>query len=310
MNDTPDLISTAVQALVANATRLGLTWHLRPATVRNADGANDVVVVQDGDTTSISATSITGAVAVGERVMCLLIPPSGNFIIGPLPSSNRASAYTLLTTVYYTAADTFDPDDFTGYRAVEVEVQAGGGGGAGVAATAAGQAAVGGGGGGGGYSRKFIPASSITGTVTVTVGGGGAGGAAGTNNGTAGSSSSFGSHCSATGGDGGTSQAPGSGASSSTGGAGGTGSSGDLNLTGGDGGTAVREPGEPSSRGFGGSSHFAGGRRGSGTANGAAGNAGYPYGGGGSGAHNRENQVTARAGGDGAVGIVIARVFT
>lgn len=95
---------------------------------------------------------------------------------------------------------------------VIVEVQAAGGNGA-----AAG--AISGGGGGGGYCKEVIPAAALGSTETVTVGG-----VSGAGTGTGGPSS-FGSHCTTTGG------ATGSGGD---GGAGGTASSGNININGGD----------------------------------------------------------------------------
>jgi hypothetical protein len=81
------------------------------------------------------------------------------------------------------------------------------------------------GGGGGGYSQKFIDAAAIT-TETVTVGAGGAGGAAVGADGVNGGASSFGTHCSATGGTKGQTTSIG------IGGAGGAGADGDINLNG------------------------------------------------------------------------------
>lgn len=68
-----------VKALVANATALGLTWTLRPATVTSA---NPIMTTLDGDTVPIGTTSLIGAVYVDQRVYVLIIPPSGNYIIG------------------------------------------------------------------------------------------------------------------------------------------------------------------------------------------------------------------------------------
>ena len=78
-------------------------------------------------------------------------------------------------------------------------------------------------GAGGGAAIKWIDEASLGATETVTVGGGGAG-AAGSGDGTAGSDSSFGSHC--TGGGGG------EGLSGSNPSTGGIGTSGDVNLRG------------------------------------------------------------------------------
>ena len=88
------------------------------------------------------------------------------------------------------------------------------------------------GGGAGGTSIKMIDVSSIS-SVSITVGAGGAGnnGTGGNRFSTGGGTTSFGSHCSATGGQGGR-----TGDDSGYGGAGGIGTGGDLNLRGGCGG--------------------------------------------------------------------------
>lgn len=101
-------------------------------------------------------------------------------------------------------------------RWVFVEVQGGGGGGDTDTP-----------GGSGGYAAKIIYAADLGATETVTVGAGGLSGAAG-------GTSSFGSHCSATGGDGGV----GSGGT----GAGGTGIGGDVNIDGNFGGASRASP--------------------------------------------------------------------
>jgi hypothetical protein len=107
-----------------------------------------------------------------------------------------AAGYLFAGQIRYTSSGTFvKADPFgagdIGLRAVRVRCVAGGGGGGGAETTGAGQVAAGNGGSGGGYAEKFILASDLTSTVTVTRGSGGAGGA-GNAAGTAGNSSSFG----------------------------------------------------------------------------------------------------------------------
>ena len=117
-------------------------------------------------------------------------------------------------------------------------------------------------GGAGGYSEKFIDVTAIT-SETVTVGP-----APGSS--TAGNTSSFGTHCSATGG-----QNP----SGSGGGIGGTGSGGDINIMGGGGRNAYSST---SGSNKGASSYFGGGNAGPGTGPGSPINvANGAYGGGG-----------------------------
>lgn len=185
-----------------------------------------------------------------------------------------------------------------------VEVQAGGGSGGGAQATGAGQYSAGSGGGGGGYSRKKIDAASYAATETATVGAGGVAATAG-GAGNAGGTSSFGSHCSATGGGAGGSIAPiASDTFSGLAPAGGVGSGGDINVYGDNG-----EPGFVSGSstavkgGSGGGSYFAGSVREAVITGQSNGTAGRTYGGGSSGAANGASQGNASgfAGGNGTV---------
>jgi hypothetical protein len=174
---------------------------------------------------------------------------------------------------------------------------------------------VGGGGGGssgGGYARpgagggmavKYIQAASLGATETVTVGDGGAGGAGGVGgqNGSAGETSSFGAHCSATGGAGGL--------WNTTFGtvAGGTGSGGDINLSGQNGPGYL---GNTSSSAPGGASPFMSGGGISGSNAGVDANNGQPaVANSGSGGGCAYNNSTSYAGGAGGSGIVIVEQF-
>ena len=113
-----------------------------------------------------------------------------------------------------------------GINSVRVFVVGGGGSGG----TGSGSGAGGGGGGGGGCAVKLIDVSAIS-SETVTIGTGGASQATGSTDGNAGNTSSFGAHCSATGGGGGKWRGN---ADNGASGAGGVGASGDINLTGGE----------------------------------------------------------------------------
>ena len=74
-----DLAVAQVQAIIENAQKLGLVWILRQATIVDDD---PILATQDGDTEPIAHTSIIGSVAAGQRVYVLVVPPSGNYIIG------------------------------------------------------------------------------------------------------------------------------------------------------------------------------------------------------------------------------------
>lgn len=81
MNE-PDIISTLVQEIVSQSSRLGLTWSLRPAAVIDIT-SNPITLIQlDGDDQIVTALNIAGQISLTTRVMCLIVPPSGIYIIG------------------------------------------------------------------------------------------------------------------------------------------------------------------------------------------------------------------------------------
>lgn len=194
-----------------------------------------------------------------------------------------------------------------GLKGIKVIVQAGGGAGGGSGETASGQGSAGAGGAGGGYSIKWIDAADLGATETVTVGAGGVGvsGATGGNGG----SSSFGGHCSATGGDGGQVANPGASDSGASGADPGIGSGGDVN-GGGSGGAFSRRFPSASFGGTGGGSHLGGGGSGrvSGASNAGPGEPGENYGGGGGGSSGGQSQA-AQIGAAGAPGAVIVEEY-
>lgn len=82
----PELVGVGAQAIKEDAKRLGLTWSLRPATVQSYDGTSGhaLIIYDGGDTVSLDAVSLMGTVRNGQRVMGMVVPPSGNFVIGGL----------------------------------------------------------------------------------------------------------------------------------------------------------------------------------------------------------------------------------
>ncbi len=81
--EAPDLIGVGAQSIVEGAQRLGLTWNLRLATVTSVSSIDSLNAVYDGDTATIGMTNMTGVpYAFGDRVYVIVVPPSGNFIIG------------------------------------------------------------------------------------------------------------------------------------------------------------------------------------------------------------------------------------
>lgn len=79
--EAPSLIGVGADALVENATRLGLTWVLRFGTVQTDD---PLTVIVDGDTVPVSMVSLTGYLEVGARVSVLIVSSKVHFVIGPL----------------------------------------------------------------------------------------------------------------------------------------------------------------------------------------------------------------------------------
>lgn len=128
----------------------------------------------------------------------------------------------------FTSSGTFTVP--SGVSAVKVTVIGGGGGGGGATA-GVGQISVGGGGGGGGTAIKWVTGLVPGSTVTVTVGIGGSGNSGSNGLAQSGGTSSFGTHCSATGGVGGALV----GNNAGVGGSGGNGSNGNFNIPGGKG---------------------------------------------------------------------------
>jgi hypothetical protein len=85
VQDAPDLIGVGAQSIVDNADRLGLTWNLRPATVKSDGTLPQVGATYDGDSDAISMVNMSGrAYHPGDRVYGIAVPPSGNFIAGPV----------------------------------------------------------------------------------------------------------------------------------------------------------------------------------------------------------------------------------
>lgn len=224
-------------------------------------------------------------------------------------TAGSTQGFQYMATVYVTSSDTFTKADYPGLRAVRVQCQAGGGGGGSAAATSTGEASASGGGGGGEWSQKWILAADLAASETVTVGAGGAGGTSG-GNGTVGGNTSFGSHCTAIGGDGGFTRGATTTYNAATGGQGGQGGVGDLTIRGGGGsaGSADARGSEGGFHGVGGSSMLGRESRGSRGSTGITGDPGSLYGGGGGGAVNAAS-ASARAGAAGAAGIVVIDLF-
>lgn len=224
----------------------------------------------------------------------------------------NAGTYRIVQTVVFTSSGTFTKASYPWLAAIRVKVVGGGGAGAGAAAVATGEASCGSGGGSGAYAESFITdIAGLAASETVTIGAGGTGVAGAGGN--AGSSSSFGSAVVATGGQQGfTTIAAGSTvfiARDAGGGGAKSGCTGNF-TAGGNGGTyGMRTAATVCQGGSSGGSVFGGGRQATGTN--SAGLPGDAPGAGGSGAAHvyAGSDLAAKAGGNGADGIVIVELF-
>lgn len=84
--EAPSLIGVGAQTIVNRAKQLGIQWNLRPCTSTAASTTSSTVsAVFDGDTQAINMVNLTGReIMPGFRLMVLIVPPSGNYVIGHL----------------------------------------------------------------------------------------------------------------------------------------------------------------------------------------------------------------------------------
>ena len=100
-SELPAVVTSAVQQVLSDSRGLGLTWSLRIATVIVT---SPLTIIYDGDTSTANAVSMIGPLAQDQRVYCLIVPPSGNFIVGCLNATlgnmgaNVATGGTVITT--------------------------------------------------------------------------------------------------------------------------------------------------------------------------------------------------------------------
>lgn len=95
-NSEADAVAVGVRQLVDEAQRLGLTWIMRPATVLDSGR-----VRFDGDDEEVSArvTNLLESPLVADRrVMCVAVPPAGNFVLGSLVAGRGLAAESYRTT--------------------------------------------------------------------------------------------------------------------------------------------------------------------------------------------------------------------
>jgi hypothetical protein len=302
-------ISTAGAALIddADAAAQRTTLGLGTVATQNSNNVSitDLALADGGTGASLSDPNANAVLGWNDTANTMRFFTAGTGISIDAATNTIASTVTAGGNYVMQAFTNTTPGGVTwtkpaGLKAIKVTVVGGGGG----AATVPGVGPGGvvqytrGGAGAGGAAIEYIPAPSIPGPVTVTVGVGGPATAP-----TAGGTSSFGTFCSATGGSAGAAGTP-TGEGSVRGGAGGAGSGGTINFTGQSGG-ATLVYGSPTLfvLGSGGSSILGGGAQGLFQNENAT--AGLAYGGGAPGL-STPNTRTGAAGGQ---GIVIVEEF-
>jgi hypothetical protein len=264
-----------------------ITGPASGASALNASNVSSGTLSSDRLPTVPTSKGGTGLTSIGSASQVLKVNSGGTAL--EFGEAGGGGNYEL---VAFTSSGTWTKD--SGLQAVKVTVIGGGGGGGGGSSPS-----VGSGGGGGGGSIEFIPAPSIPGPVSVTVGSGG-GSATFQGNGGSGGTSSFGTFLSATGGSAGRSATGGANFESAGSGSGGQinqpGRYGDRDGTGGD-----------SAVGFG-----IGGHSAQGPANVGPFRPGTGFGSGGGAGGDPSSQIPGNdkfAGGPGKAGIVIVEEF-
>lgn len=314
------VVNVATDPAPGSNARYDVIWVRQHVVAADGGADSDNILEFDVTQGTVAASPSVPAIPTGALALANVLVTSGTTATNTLTFTRahnwvraRGAGGGRSETVVFTSSDTFNKDDYPWLKSVRVRLVAGGGAGGASVACSGIQASAGAGGGGGGYSEKVIPVEDLAASETVTVGGGGPGTSGG---GGGGGGSSFGSHVSATPGQGG----PAGSAvtlltgspmivSSAGGGTPGAGTGGDLNLSGGEGGCGLVAFSTGVFVGAGGSSHLSPNdgefsRRSSSS----AGTAGSLYGQGGYGASTVASG-SARDGGAGAAGIVIVELF-
>lgn len=111
--DAPALFNTGIDAVVQNASRLGLTWEMLIATVIDGSDSSAVLAVCDGDSVNLTMVSMAGTLYEGERVYVIKVPPSGLYIAGRITQVNYIPVSARALNSNTTSSNTFtDMDNF------------------------------------------------------------------------------------------------------------------------------------------------------------------------------------------------------
>jgi hypothetical protein len=298
-------------ATATSVNKVAITAPATGSTLTIADGktltANNSIALTGTDATTMTFPTTSATIARTDAAQAF----TGDQTIPSELAAAGVQAYRYISTVTFTSSGNFTKATYPWLRAIRVKVVGSGGGGAGAAAVTTSEGSCGSGAGSGAYAESFITnIAGLSASETVTIGAGGAGvsGAAGND----GSSSSFGTLVVATGGVRGTTViGAGSSAVVAASGSGGakSGCTGDFTAGGTGGVHGVRLSASNLFGGSGAASIFGGGQRTTGTnSDGVNGDA---PGAGGSGAAHIfvGTNLAAKAGGNGADGIVIVELF-
>lgn len=83
-------VTFGVEALVDTARRQGLLWRMLPGSVVRSASSGALFVLIDNDESPIICVSLIGnALVPGLRVMVLIAPPQGNYVMGVLGSNTE-----------------------------------------------------------------------------------------------------------------------------------------------------------------------------------------------------------------------------
>lgn len=223
LTPSPAVSSLSTQAFVVTFAANGTTG----SNTLNVSGLGAVALKQ----CDASGALVGGVVKAG---FIAKVKYNGTYwvILNPLPATSTSTGRLIGINYYTTAGTTAYVKGTNNPSFVIAKVKGGGASGGNNGQTTTYGVS---GGGDGGYAIKKILASALSASETVTVGAGGAGNITG--DGRDGGTSSFGSHCSASGGKAGV--RAGSSDLPAKGGLGGTGTGGDFNLTGAPGHTST-----------------------------------------------------------------------
>lgn len=123
-----------VQALVANADSLGLTWQRKLATVSGYDGTTPLAVM-DGDSEPIAVVPMFSSLYAGQRIYVDTVPPGGNYAVGEAigqigvrarVTNSQAIPNAAQTTLAWDTIDAEDGGDFLAASGTSITIPASG----------------------------------------------------------------------------------------------------------------------------------------------------------------------------------------